>query len=127
MKNFYQSCGLGRAKGLLKGVQKHVKGGATANDLLDEISVYDMRNFEACIIYVGGNDCAKGTRVESFAEKYDQLISLLKTRNPACKVHLSEIAPRDVDVSSFNRCIEKRLKPGNVRMYIASQIHMATS
>ena len=98
-------------KGLVKGVQKHAKGGATAKDLLDEISVYDMQNFEACIIYVGGNDCAKGTRVESFAETYDQLISLVKTRNPACKVYLSEIAPRgDVDVSSFNKCIEKSAK-----------------
>ena len=61
-------------KGLVKCVQKHAKGGATAKDLLDEISVYDMRNFEACLIYVGGNDCAKGTRVESLAETYDQLL-----------------------------------------------------
>ena len=33
-------------KGLVKGTQKHSKGGATVNDLIQEISVYDMRNFE---------------------------------------------------------------------------------
>ena len=41
-------------KGLVKGIQKHSKGGATVNDLIEEISVYDVRNFETCIIYIGG-------------------------------------------------------------------------
>ena len=41
-------------KGLVKGIQKHSKGGATVNDLIEEISVYDVQNFETSIIYIGG-------------------------------------------------------------------------
>ena len=98
-------------KGLVKGVQKHAKGGATVKDLLDEISVYDMTNFGACIIYVGGNDCSNNTNIDAFVDKYDQLISIIKTSNPSCKVYMCEIAPRgDVDVSEFNRSLDKLLK-----------------
>ena len=42
-------------KGLMKGIQKHSRwggggGGATVNEIIEEISVYDMSIFEACII-----------------------------------------------------------------------------
>ena len=95
-------------KGLVKGIQKHSKGRATVNDLIEEISVYDVRNFETCIIYIGGNDCANRTDVKTFVNAYDQLISLIKTTNPACKVYLCEIAPRgDVDVTGFNKGIDR--------------------
>ena len=98
-------------KGLVKGVLKHSKGGAKIQDLIEDISVYDMRNFETCIIYIGGNDCAKQTNLNSFVDAYDQLISLIKTTNPACKIYLCKIAPRgDVDVSGFNKGIERLSK-----------------
>ena len=98
-------------KGLVKDVQKHAKGGARVNDIIDSISVYDMRNFETCIIYVGGNDCAKKTNVESFVEAYDQLISIIKSSNHQCKIYICDIAPRgDTDVSDFNRGIERLSK-----------------
>ena len=61
-------------KDLEKGIQKHSKGGATVNDLIEEISVYDVRNFETCIIYIEGNDCANRTDVKTFVDAYDQLI-----------------------------------------------------
>ena len=94
-----------------KGVQKHAKGGATVKDLLDEISVYDMTNFGACIIYVGGNDCSNNTNIDAFVDNYDQLISIIKTSNPSCKIYMCEIAPRgDVDVSEFNGSLDKLLK-----------------
>ena len=70
-------------KGLVKGIKKHSKGGAIVNDLIEEISVYDVRNFETCIIYIGGNDCANRTDVKTFVDAYDQLINLIKTTNPA--------------------------------------------
>ena len=47
-------------KGLVKGIQKHSKGGATVNDLIKEISVYDVRNFETCTIYITGNTVQTG-------------------------------------------------------------------
>ena len=98
-------------KGLVKGIQMHSKGGATVNYLIEEISVYDVRNFETCIIYIGGNDCANRTDVKTFVDAYDQLISLIKTTNPACKVYLCEIAPRgDVDVTGFNKGIDRLSK-----------------
>ena len=98
-------------KGLVKGVLKHSKGGAKIQDLIEDISVYDMRNFETCIIYIGVNYCAKQTNLNSFVDAYDQLISLIKTTNPACKVYLCKIAPRrDVDVSGFNKGIERLSK-----------------
>ena len=94
-------------KGLVKGIQKHAKGGATVKDLIEDISVYDMRNFDSCIIYVGGNDCAKGKDVDRFVDEYEQLVSIIKAYNSTCKVYLCEIAPRgDVDVSSFNKSIQ---------------------
>ena len=46
-------------KGLIKGVQKHSRGGATVNEIIEEIGVYDIKSFNKIIIYVGGNDCAK--------------------------------------------------------------------
>ena len=50
-----------------------------------------------------GKDCANRTDVKTFVGAYDQLINLIKTTNPACKVYLCEIAPRgDVDVTGFN-------------------------
>ena len=112
-------------KGLVKGVQKHSKGGATVKDLLEDISVYDMRNIETCIIYVGGNDCANNMDTDTFVDTYDQLISIIKASNPSCKIYLCEIAPRgDVDVTEFNRSIEKLLKHwGRQNVYRVSNTH----
>ena len=58
-----------------------------------------------------GNDCANRTDVKTFVDAYDQLISLIKTTNPACKVYLCEIAPTgDVDVTGFNKGIDRLSK-----------------
>ena len=98
-------------KGLVKGVRKHAKGGARVNDIIEDISDYDMRNFETCIIYVGGNDCAKRANVDNFVDAYDQLISIIKSSNQQCKIYICEIAPRgDTDVSAFNSGIERLCK-----------------
>ncbi|MCU7800227.1 MAG: SGNH/GDSL hydrolase family protein [gamma proteobacterium symbiont of Lucinoma myriamae] len=95
-------------KGLVTGVQKHSKSGATVNDIISEISMYDLKSFDKYIVYVGGNDCSKHTDEELYEEKYDQLISLIKTANPNGEVYICKIAPRgDTDVSSFNNCIDR--------------------
>ena len=95
-------------KGLIKGVQKHSRGGATVNEIIEEIGVYDIKSFNKIIIYVGGNDCAKYVDQQKFEEKYDQLISLIKASNGECDVYLCKIAPRgDTDVTIFNNSIER--------------------
>ena len=67
-----------------------------------------MRNFETCTIYIVGYDFANRTDVKTFEDAYDQLISLIKTTNPACKVYLCEIAPRgDVDVTGIHKGIDR--------------------
>lgn len=95
-------------KGLVKGIQKHSKGGATVQDLIEDVSVYDLRSFENCIIFVGGNDCARNTTDKAFIDSYEQLISLIKIANPECTIYVCKIAPRgDVDVAEFNSSIER--------------------
>ena len=48
-----------------------MKGGARVINIIEDISDYDMRNFETCIIYVGGNDCANRANVDNFVDAYD--------------------------------------------------------
>ena len=54
---------------LIKGVQKHSKSGATVEDLIDDISFYDLKAFSTFIIYVGGNDCSQSTSEDVFLKK----------------------------------------------------------
>ena len=84
-----------------------------------------MSIFEACIIYVGRNDCAKGIEVGRFVDEYDQLVSLIKTNNPECKVNICEIAPRgDVDVSEYNKSMNKLMKNwGRQNVYLLSNTY----
>ena len=72
-------------KGLIKGVHKDSKGGATIQDLIDEIKVYDMKAFSTVILHIGGNDAANGTGTWAIEDKYDELISLIKCNNSACR------------------------------------------
>ena len=81
-------------KGLIKGVHKDSKGGATIQELIDEIKVYDMKAFSTVILHIGGNDTANGTGIRSIEDKYDELISLIKCNNSACWVFLCTVVPR---------------------------------
>ena len=69
--------------------------------------MYDLRTFQN-ITSVGGNDSARGTDEELFEDKYDQLISLVKTSSPKSMAYICKITPRgDTNVTSFNSCIER--------------------
>ena len=95
-------------KGLIRGTHKHARSGATISDITNDISFYDVKAFSNIIISVGGNDASQKTEEELFEEKYDQLISLIKTSSPKTTVYICKIVPRgDVDVSSLNTCIER--------------------
>lgn len=95
-------------KGLNKNVQKHSKSGAKVTDIQEEISVYDWTAFSSVIIYIGGNDASNELDETQFEEKYDELISLIKSANSSCKIYICKIAPRgDTDVTKYNRCINR--------------------
>ncbi|MES9883828.1 MAG: SGNH/GDSL hydrolase family protein [Sedimenticola sp.] len=94
--------------GLNKGIHKRSVGGATVRSIISEISNYELTAFQNVIIHCGGNDASNGGDTELFEEHYDQLLSLIKCRNPANKVFLCKVAPRgDVDVSPVNDSINR--------------------
>ena len=65
--------------------------------------MYDMKSFSYVVISIGGNDASSSTDVELLKETYDQLISVIKTANPNCKLNLCYITPRgDVDVTDYS-------------------------
>ena len=95
-------------RGIVKGVPKHSKSGAKVSDIVDDITSYNMNSFRAVVVSVGGNDASSKTDIELFEEKYDQLISLVKTGNPDCELYMCNISPRgDADVRNYNACISQ--------------------
>ena len=95
-------------KGLIRGLHKHLRGGATVSDIKNDIALYDLSRFQTIIISVGGNDSTNGIDEELFEEKYDQLISIVKTGNLQCTLYICKIAPRgDTNVTTLNSCTEK--------------------
>ena len=93
-------------KGLTKGVHKHSKGGATLQHMIDELAVYDLKAFSTVIIYIAGNDAANGKSVDWIEEKYDELLSRIKSRNNDCRIIICSLAPRgDTDVTLVNQRI----------------------
>ena len=95
-------------RGLRKGVKICSRPGARVPDLLEELSIYDLKSFEKIIICIGGNDCASKVHVQAFQDKYNELISFIKNANESCTVYLGKILPRgDVDVTEFNRSIQR--------------------
>ena len=60
-------------KGIVKAVQKHSKSGAKINDIVEDITSYNIKSFRAVVLSVGGNGASNNTDIELFEEKYDQL------------------------------------------------------
>ena len=95
-------------RGLRKGVKICSRPGARVPDLLEELSIYDLKSFEKIIICIGGNDCASKVHAQAFQDKYNELISFIKNANESCTMYLGKILPRsDVDVTEFNRSIQR--------------------
>ena len=94
-------------KGLTE-THKHSNSGGTIQNLIEEIRFYDLKVFSTVIIYIGGNNVARGDNLRSIEEKYDELISLIKCGNSLCRVILCDVAPRrDIDVQRVNQAIER--------------------
>ena len=95
-------------KGLVRGIHKHARSGATINDIINYIGMYDLAAFRNIIISVGRNYSFRKTDAELFKEKYDQLISLIKTSSPQCTLFVCKVAPRgDTDITNVNSSIER--------------------
>lgn len=95
-------------KGLVRGIQKHSKSGAQVCNIIEDISMYDMKSFSSVVVMVGGNDASNRTDTELFEEKYDQLISLIKMGNQDCDLYISKIVPRgDTDIQEYNSIISR--------------------
>ena len=93
-------------KGLIRGLHKHSRGGATISGIINDIALYDLSQFQTSS--VGGNDSAYGIDEALLEEKYDQLISIVKTGNAQCTLYICKIASRgDTDVTNLNSCIER--------------------
>ena len=94
-------------KGLTE-THKDSNSGGTIQNLIEEIRFYDLKVFSTVIIYIGGNNVARGDNLRSIEEKYDELISLIKCGNSLCRVILCDVAPRrDIDVQRVNQAIER--------------------
>ena len=50
-----------------------------------------MKSFQALVVSVGGNYASSKTDIELFEEKYDEVISLVKTGNPNCELYMCNI------------------------------------
>ena len=95
-------------KGLAHSVHKHSSSGGNIQTLIDEIDLYDLKVFSTVIIYIGGNNVARGDNSSFIEEKYDELISLIKCSNSICKIILCGVAPRvDADISHLNQIVGK--------------------
>ena len=91
---------------MIAGVQKQSKSGAKVRDIIEDITLYNIKSFSSVVLFIGGNDSSSGTDMELFEEKYDQLVSLTKTSNPDCHLYLCFISPSgDTNVKMYNACI----------------------
>ena len=90
---------------MIAGVQKHSKNLAKVRDIIEDITLYNIKSFSSVVLFVGGNSSSSGTDIELFEEKYDQLVSLIKTSNPDCRLYVCFISPRrDANVKMYNAC-----------------------
>ena len=95
------------AKGLKSYVHCSGISGATVEKVSDQISVYDLKNFDTVIISVGGNDVSDSADIELVEETYDKLIQFIKTANPGISIVLCTACPRkDCDVTELNDIIK---------------------
>ena len=96
------------SKGLKNGVTVCAKGGATIKDIWSEISVYNLNTFHSIVVCVGGNDASKRTDTSQYEDKYDELLSFIRSANRDCIINICKVAPRgDVDVSCINASIKR--------------------
>ena len=61
-----------------------------------------MKSSQSLIVSVEEYDASSKMDIGLFEEKYDQLISLVKTKTPDCELYMCNITPRgDADVRNY--------------------------
>ena len=74
---------------------------ATIDSLKSKLSGYNMDQCKTILLHVGGNDADNGTNLETFAEKYETLITDLMTNGR--RVIVPGLLPRKtVDLSPYD-------------------------
>lgn len=93
-------------KGLKNRVECHPVPGATIDAINNKLQIFDISKFDNIVVYVGGNDTSRNTNLEYFEEKYDQLITSVKSKNSSCQLFLCTSCPRgDTEVMDINEVI----------------------
>ena len=96
-------------KGLRNKVECQPVSGASVDSLLEKIKIYDLKIFQNIIIYVSGNDASQNIDIEYIEEKYEQLVCLIKDKNPTINIYLCSICPRgDTCVDDINEVIKRQ-------------------
>ncbi|MES9881522.1 MAG: GDSL-type esterase/lipase family protein [Sedimenticola sp.] len=104
-------------KGLNKNVECLTLPGATVDVIQRKIKIFDLKQFDNVIIYVGGNDASQDTDCELFEERYEQLLMYVKKSNPSCRVFICNSCPRgDVNVQEFNDIMQRQCDTHNVKL-----------
>lgn len=95
-------------RGLKESVHRNGMSGATVESIIKEVKLFDLEKFSHVVIYVGGNNASRGSDIEFFEEKYDQLLDYIMQKNHQCKVLLASSCPRgDADTSDINGVIHR--------------------
>lgn len=99
-------------KGLNRNIECHPIPGATVDNVMDKIKIFDLKCFENIIIYVAGNDAANikmASDLETIEEKYEQLLNLIRERSADSNIYLCSMCPRgDTSVKDVNDMIKRQ-------------------
>ena len=76
---------------------------------MEKIKLYDLKIFQNIIIYVSGNDASQNIDIEYIEEKYEQLVCLIKDKNPTINIYWCSICPcGDTCVDDINEVIKRQ-------------------
>ena len=88
-------------RGMIAGVQKHSKSGAKVRDIIEDITLYNIKSFSSVVLFIGGNDSSSGTDMELFEEQVAQRATIAHL-SPMCQ---GQISFQKIQTHpSFNAC-----------------------
>ena len=105
-------------KGLKNNVDCRSFSGATISTLMEKIQLYDLKSIQDIVLYIAGNDASQTHRadtmlgekvqIEYIENRYEQLITHIKDKNPNINIYLCSLCPRrDTDVVEVNDVIKQ--------------------
>lgn len=91
-------------RGLNNTSVKCIRGGKV-KDIKDELDSRDIQEYSAVILHVGTNNCTSEDKYRDGVSQYRELVEGIKSREPATKLVLSTICPRDDSDRSQRRVV----------------------